>query len=90
MDAMADDREARSESDVRSPSTRGRGRVLMSFSMPPSAASSASRQAGFAFRNVRRQIAKVGAERNVATTTSVEIKYFREITRDPLNQKVST
>ena len=41
----------------------------MSFSMPPSAASSAVRQAGFAFRNARHQTAKVGAERNAAATT---------------------
>jgi hypothetical protein len=32
----------------------------MSFSMPPSASSSALRQAGFAFRNARHQTAKVG------------------------------
>ena len=35
----------------------------MSFSMPPSC------QAGFAFRNARIQTAKVGAEKNAATTT---------------------
>ena len=38
----------------------------MSFSMPPSAASSSLRQAGFAFRNARYQTAKVRAERNAA------------------------
>ena len=41
----------------------------MSFSMPPLAASSSLRQAGFAFRNARIQTAKVGAERNAVTTT---------------------
>jgi hypothetical protein len=35
----------------------------------PSAASSSLRQAGFAFKNARHQTAKVGAERNAATTT---------------------
>ena len=38
----------------------------MSFSKPPSAASSALRQAGFAFKNARHQTA--GAVRNAATT----------------------
>ena len=43
--------------------------ALMSFSMPPLVASSALRQAGIAFKNARIQTAKVGAERNAATTT---------------------
>ena len=34
----------------------------MSFSMPPSAAASSLRQAGFALENARHQTAKVGAE----------------------------